>query len=306
MQLLAGSSLTFTTPHNEPTNNRDMRPAPAHPSAQTTLDEGLDHLRARRLPEAIDTLRQALLEEPGRIAAVRGLATAQLLAGEVVAARQTLATFITQHPLADEGWRLAARLEWKLGQRPAALDLLRRGLTKLPGSRVLRQELGLFTAAMNGGVAPTAPAPEATTDANWLDRLVNDPKALDALLASPSPTAQREMLTQLESRLANELAGHPRHADRQFLLARLRHRLGDPNGAMAAVDAALALNPKLTAAHHLKAKLFTEGGWPREALGVLRRLVASGITWPDVLAELAALEQQVAALDAPPQQRRAA
>lgn len=282
-----------------------MRPAPTPPSAPTTLDQGLDHLRARRFAEAIDTLRQALLEEPGRIAAVRGLATAQLLAGDPAAARRSLATFTTQHPLADEGWRLAARLEWKLGQRPLAVDVLRRGLTKLPGSRILSQELDLFTAAINGGAASTVMTPEPTTDADWIDRLINDPKSLDALLASPNATAQREMLAQFESRLANELADQPHHADRQFLLARLRHRLGDLNGAIAAVDATITLNPQLTAAQHLKAKLFAEGGWPHEALGILRRLVAGGVTWPDVLRELAALEQQIASSDAAPKRRAA-
>ena len=67
------------------------------------LEEGLDHLRAARFDHAVVALRIALQREPGRFAAVRGLATAYLLSDD--AAYVTSATL-----LVDGGFIVNAEL----------------------------------------------------------------------------------------------------------------------------------------------------------------------------------------------------
>src|SRR3954470_11768649 len=83
-----------------------VQPKPAAPVTRLPLEEGLDHLRAGRFEHAVVALRLAWGREPGRFAAVRGLATAHLLGGEPRSARRVLETFTSEYPMSADGWRL--------------------------------------------------------------------------------------------------------------------------------------------------------------------------------------------------------
>ena len=49
-------------------------------------------------------------------------------------ARKVLDKFTAEHPMSEEGWRLAAQLEWKLNDRPRGMEILYAGLKRLPVS----------------------------------------------------------------------------------------------------------------------------------------------------------------------------
>jgi predicted Zn-dependent protease len=282
--------------------------AKQRPARKLPLEEGLDHLRNGRQDHAVVALRIAVQREPGRFAAVRGLATAYLMSGDVKAARSLLDGYTHEQPMSAEGWRLAAQLEWKLNHRPRAVEILYSGLKRLPQSGVLRRQLAVFLAAEgrideaanHGQPAPLESVAEkvTTADHDWLDQIAADPVLLQAILTPVAsedaalPETTREMLRHIEWKLARLLEAQPDHADRQLLLARVQSRLDSVPAAMLSLQRALRLNPKLAEAHRLKAKLHARIGEIDQAIEVLQGLVKRGLHWPDVLYELAALERK--------------
>lgn len=288
------------------------------PQAQTTPElaqtgpfaEGLEHLRARRLDNAIASLRRALRQEPGRVAAVRGLATAYLLKGEHGAARSSLADFLRDHPEAAEAWQLAAHLEWKLGKRDAAIELLRRAERALPNNLPVRHQLALFLGAMglapriteehaNPPVTPTAvlPAPRqvfAVADDDWLARAAADPAVLESLLRLPMQLYDQPMLHRLEAKLVARLADQPHHADRHLALARVRAKLGNVNAALDGCAEAIRLNPRFANAHRLAADLHEQAGRPGRAVQILQGLLKQGVHWPDIYRRIDELQGRMA------------
>jgi tetratricopeptide (TPR) repeat protein len=315
---------------NKGTSKSDVAVAPAAAAAapatkRLPLEEGLEHLKLGRYDHAIVALRLALQREPGRFAAVRGLATAYLLGGEPKAARRVLETFTAEHPMAGEGWRLAAQLEWKLSYRTRAVEILYAGLKRLPLSQMLHRQLAVFlaaegktaeaaqhvgsggskvaeyVAAANGEVAalpepaPMKLAPVTSCDHDWLDQIAEDPVLLNAILA-PLSTAltdqSRQMLQAIEWKLARLLEAQPNHADRQLLLARLQARLDMVPAAMLSLQRAMRANPNLAAVHRLKSELHARIGEVDQAIEILKDLLKRGLAWPDVHFEIAELERQ--------------
>lgn len=276
------------------------------------LEEGLDHLRARRYDAAITSLRAALRREPGRFAAVRGLATAYLLGGKPSLARKVLEKFSAEHPVAGEGWRLAAQLEWKLNYRSRAIEILYAGLKRLPHSQMLHRQLAAFLAADGkfdeaaghtlddaaNEIAKTQATAEAASDRDqdWLDQIAADPVLLGAILSTNEPSAltpeSREMLRNIEWKLARLLEAQPHHADRQLLLAKLQARLDDVPAAMLSLQRALRANPKLIEAHRLIAQLHGRIGEIDQAIAALQSLLKRGLSWPDIHFEIAEFQRQ--------------
>lgn len=204
---------------NEATETPTMGVAESALERKLPLEEGLEHLKAGRLDHAVVALRIALQREPGRFAAVRGLATAFVMSDDARSARLLLDSYTTDHPMSAEGWRLAAQLEWKLNQRPRAVEILYAGLKRLPHSGILHRQLAVFLAAdghladaskhaeqapaAEGGLQiekyiEAAASPESTSgkkllretpraqDANdhdWLDQIAADPVLLKAILS---------------------------------------------------------------------------------------------------------------------------
>ena len=268
------------------------------------LEEGLDHLRAHRLDRAIVSFRAALAREPNRFAAVRGWVTACVLGDDPKSAREIIANFVADHSMVAEGWQLAAQLEWKLGARKEALDVLRGGLKRLPHSPTLRRQMAMFLAAEGKAEEAKHQMPEAKIhvappgDADWLDEIATDAVLLEAILSASEAEAtsltanSRRMLTALADKLAILLQSQPAYADRQLLLARVRAAIDDTTGALISVDRALHLNPKLIQAHRLKAKLLAQAGEFGAAIEMLRQLLKQGLPWPDLHYDLAALERE--------------
>jgi predicted Zn-dependent protease len=291
------------------------------------LEEGLAHLRASRFDHAIVALRLALQREPGRFAAIRGLATAYLLSGEPKLARRAMENFTAGHPMSAEGWRLAAQLEWKLNYRASAVEILYAGLKRLPLSQVLHRQLAVFLAAEGklaeaamhvgdqadsggvadylaaaGGVSGKMPAPTAAyktpaaePDPDWLDQIAQDPILLQAILLPLSAKLSdeaRQMLQGIEWKLARLLEAQPNHADRQLLLARLQARLDAIPAAMLSLQRALRANPNLIEAHRLKSQLHARIGEVDCAIAILQDLLKRGFVWPDIHFEMAELERQ--------------
>jgi tetratricopeptide (TPR) repeat protein len=268
------------------------------------LEEGLHHLREKRYEQAIESLSDALKREPGRFAAVRGLVTAYLLDGNPAHAKAAMNKFLADHPMAGDGWQLAAQLAWKLGDFSGAISLLHSGLDRLPHSPKLRRQLSIFRAACNefeDTIAPPTPSAEkssAAMDADWLDQIAADPVLLSAVLAflktdsSPLSIESRPMLEKIERKLSILLAAQPNHADRQLLLATLQTRLDQLPAAMLSVNCALQCNPNLATAERLRATLFARLGDTDQALSILRGLVQRGYSWPDIHYEIAEIEQQ--------------
>lgn len=296
------------------------------------LEQGLEQLRAGRFDQAIASLRVALRREPGRFAAARGLATACLLGGKPKLARKTLESFTAEQPMAGEGWRLAAQLEWKLCDRNRAINILYAGLKRLPHSQILHRQLAVFLAA-DGKLdeaadhieaSPMGPVDSATPgtiepmdaasmiarsksepyasqsagDHDWLDQIAADPVLLGAILAPHSKeaavlsTESRLMLQNIEWKLAQLLEAQPNHADRQLLLARLQAKLDLIPAAMLSLQRAQRANPNLIEAHRLKAELHARIGETEQAIDILRSLIKRGHSWPDIHFEIAGYEQQ--------------
>jgi tetratricopeptide (TPR) repeat protein len=277
------------------------------------LEHGLALLRAQDYPQAVHALQAALRLEPGRFAAIRGLATAYLLDDRPGQARAVLERFTAEHPMAAEGWRLAAQLDWKLQDRPRSIEILRAGLKRLPHCRLLHRQLAVFLAAdgklqeaaEHQGAAPHAedhaagmPVAPPPPDRDWLDQIAADPVLLGAILtpldapALPLSDESQRMLEGIEVKLAGLLEVQPHHADRQLLLARLQAKLESLPAAMLSVQRALRANPQLVDAHRLKAELHGRMGETDQAIEVLRGLLKRGLSWPDLHYQIAALEQQ--------------
>lgn len=284
------------------------------------LEAGLEHLRAHRFESAITSLRAALRREPGRFVAVRGLATAYLLAGKSKQARKVLEKFTGEYAMSGEGWRLAAQLEWKLNDRQRAVEILQAGLKRLPKSQILHKQLAMFlalkgdfkqtadharqaAAASIGADQPAVPASPAATiaqsDQDWLDQIAADPVLLGAILSpidSETAPISREtwkMLEEIERKLAQLLESQPHHADRQLLLAKLQARLEDVPSAMASLQRALKSSPNLVEAHRLMANLHGRIGHPEQAIQTLKALLKRGLSWPDIHFEIAAFEREL-------------
>lgn len=305
---------------------------PARAVKTLPLEQGLMQLRAKRYDAAIASLRVALRREPGRFAAARGLATAYLLGGKPKLARATLEAFTAEQPMAGEGWRLAAQLEWKLSDRARAIEILYAGLKRLPNSQMLHRQLAGFLAAdgkfeaaaahvrevpageedsfkepanqlqdaaslMARSKAPTLTV-EKDGDHDWLDQIAADPVLLAAILAPHHPaemvlTAEsRQMLQNIEWKLGQLLEAQPNHADRQLLLARLQTRLDLVPQAMLSLQRAQRANPNLIEAHRLKAQLHARIGETDQAIDILRNLLKRGHSWPDIHFEIAGYERQ--------------
>src|SRR5436190_5189727 len=123
-----------------------MAPSATETSAHE-FQAGLTHLAHKRWPDAVASLRVAFRREPARLAVVRALATACLQTGNINEARQALANFTINSPMSAEGWRLAAQFEWKQNRYDDAMEILARGLDRLPNSQVLHKQIALFWGA---------------------------------------------------------------------------------------------------------------------------------------------------------------
>jgi len=294
------------------------------------FDEGLAHLAGENWLEAVSCLRAALRREPGRMGIVRALATAYLHSGDAAAARRVVGNFNTEQPMCDLGWRLAAQLEWKMGQRDKAIKITQRGLELLPNSPVLHRQMALLRGALGqaaessrhagrasevsriepwisaiGGRAgdasemlqPTKSAGNVgkSLDPDYFDRVVQDAKLLEGLINLPAgegAEADLEMLRRIEFRLAQLVESQPQHADRQLLLAKLQQRIGAIPAATLSVQRAIKANPMFTQAHRLHATLLANAGDIDGAILILQKLVARGIDWPDLHVQLAELHEQ--------------
>jgi tetratricopeptide (TPR) repeat protein len=261
------------------------------------FEQGLKHLADRRWSAAIERLTAAQALEPSRFAIARALATAHLHKQDADAARQILADFVRDNPACAQGWRLAAQLEWKLGQYDEALATLDRGLDHLPKSSILLRQAALFKAArgeIQGPVEPSSDQPPH--DPDWLDRVAQDTRLLESLLSLPdapaADVAHREMLRQLELRLTQLLDAQPYHADRHLALARLQTALEDWPAAVISVQRALRANPEYVQAHRLRATLLEKTGDVDAAIDSLQSLLARGVDWPDLHLQLARLQNQ--------------
>jgi len=244
--------------------------------------EGLRLLAAGQWSQAADLLRTARRREPGSLSVVRALATALLQLGDEPAARGALSDFTIHSPMCAEGWRLAAQLEWKLNRYDRAMSVLARGLERLPNSAALHRQRSLFWGARGQLEGAPRHEPQTPATADTLDQLVADSKLLASVLDLPDDASDTEMLRVVERKLAALLTEQPRHADRQFLLARLRLKIGDLVGAMFSVRRALRANPHYTQALRLQATILGQIGEFDEAIEILEGLVRRGTDWPDL------------------------
>ena len=266
-------------------------------SAALPFEQGLVYLRAGSLDEAIECLGRARLREPGRFAIVRALATSYLLTHQPDAAREIIDQLIHDQPMLDEAWRLAAQLEWKLGDTRRAIERLQTGLRRLPRSEILQEQIALFEAALGSATAlPIRSIPKLpTTDPDWLDQIAADPGLLRAALEAvdhedASPGVFADTMRSLESRLQALVKMQPMHADRLLMLAQLQGKLGENKDAMVTVEQALHINASLPRAQRLQAQLLAREGQTDAALKILHHLTKQGLHWPDLHREIAALE----------------
>jgi tetratricopeptide (TPR) repeat protein len=199
----------------------------------------------------------------------------------------------TQTPLCGQAWRLAAQLDWKLGRYDEALKTLERGLARLPHSDLLRHQVALF-----GGARGQAQAGHShvtlidPADPDPLDRLVERPDLLTALLELPTTTDDVGMLRTLERKLADLLGSQPLHADRHLALAKVHLKLTDRAAAIRSVQRALRANPDYAEAHRLHASLLADQGHFEPAIQILKKLIAAHRDWPDLHCQLADLRRR--------------
>ena len=223
------------------------------------------------------------------LAAARALATAYLARQDFVAARGVLSQYVLHNPMVEQGWVLAALLEWKLGRWEDAVVWVRRGLEMMPQSGALRRQLNVLLGAMGRGDVVEADCALASDagQPDYLHRVARETRVLGGLLNLPGDDADTMMWRGIESRLAQLIEAQPLHADRQLLLARVRLRLGDVAGAMASVQRALRANPDYPQAQRLRAVLLAQGGDYEQAIGIVQGLIARGLDWPDLHVQIA-------------------
>jgi tetratricopeptide (TPR) repeat protein len=236
------------------------------------------------------------------VAAARALVTACLHGGAVAEARRVIATFTNDHPMCAEGWRLAAQLEWKLGQYDQAMQVLARGRERLPNSRALHRQTALFWQARQNAEAAAphlqrgaAEPVSAARDADWLDRVAQDAGLLDGLLKAPATEqgdTDRTMWQALAARIEALLESQPDHADRHLALARVRLRLDDLAAAMRSVARALRANPDYVNAQRLRATILGRMGKHDAAIEIVKSLIARGHDWADLHYQLAQLQRE--------------
>ncbi len=159
----------------------------------------------------------------------------------------------------------------------------------------------IFSAALGENRRPAAlldspPSQRQDTIEDHFDPLITSPALLEAILhglpAGELDDSDRQMLVDLESRLTRLLVLQPHHADRQVTVAKVQMRLGMTVAAMLSLQRALNSNPKLPAAHRLRAELLCTLGETDQAIEALRQLVRKGQGWADIHVEIARLEQQ--------------
>jgi hypothetical protein len=225
-------------------------------AARAEIEAGFACLNAGEWTEAIRHLSAALRRQPGDLRIVRALATAHLRAGHPAAARRVLADFTLACPLAAEGWRLAALLEWKLCQSTEAVRVIERGLERLPMSDVLQRQRALFVGAVEGS-AEAGSELRGSRDAapDWLDRVAQDPALLDGVMRVAPGRGDVPVLRELAERVGRLVEAQPGHADRHVALARLRLSVGDRMGARVSVERALAVNPYYAEARRMQMEL---------------------------------------------------
>jgi tetratricopeptide (TPR) repeat protein len=261
------------------------------------FEDGLAHLAAGRDESALKSLRLAAQREPGRLAVVRALATACLLVGDALGAREAVRELTMNSPMCAEGWRLAAQLEWKLGKYDEAMAVLARGAEHLPHSVVLQKQTAVFWGA-RGRVekgasslsSETRLASELAKQDDWLDQVARDSKLLESVLNSPQSDSDQDMLKALEFKLSALLESQPYHADRQLGLARLQVKIGTMPAAILSVQRALRANPNYIEAHRLRATILGKMGEYDAAIQVLEGLISRGMDWADIHYQLAEMQ----------------
>jgi tetratricopeptide (TPR) repeat protein len=226
-----------------------------------------------------------MANDPAHLPTVRALAGVLLAEGQPAQARNVLANYLLDHPTCARGWKLAALLEWKLSRYDQAIGILHRALERLPHSPFLRSQLDVFLQAM--GRPGQTPQSEPIGDPDYLDRIVQDPRLLEALLNLASDENDTLIFREIASRLTRLIDEQPRHADRLLQLARVHLRLGDMAAATTAVQRAVELNPNFADAQRLRATLLARAGDHDQAIAALKSLVAAGRDWPDLHVQIA-------------------
>ena len=262
-------------------------------SVDAEFRSGLDRLRAGAFAEAIPLLRSAVGRDPAHVPAARALATALLHHGDAAGAREALENLTTQTPLCAQAWRLAAQLDWKLGRYDEALKTLERGLARLPHSELLQHQVALFRGARGQAEAGRSNVTLIDpADPDPLDRLVERPDLVTALLELPTTAADIGMLRALAAKLSDLLASQPQHADRHLALARVQLKLADRAAAVRTVQRALRANPDYAEAHRLHANLLADQGHFEPAIQILKKLISAHRDWPDLHCQLADLQRR--------------
>jgi tetratricopeptide (TPR) repeat protein len=142
--------------------------------------------------DAEEVLRAALAEAPEHPrwgAALRRLAEVHQKAGRLAEARALLEIAVTRSPKDARAFSLLADVLWRLGEREAAVERVKAGLTLDPGLEYAWDDLNAWSRQLNQGESTAAFARQMTEqrpdDARvWLalSRALTGPKALDEQL----------------------------------------------------------------------------------------------------------------------------
>ncbi len=134
---------------------------------------------------------------------------------------------------------------------------------------------------------PELTQPASSSEIRQLARyVVAEPQFLEAVLSAPMDLHDANLLGVVLSVLRTALAEHPDHADLHYYSARTLERLGDEEGARAAYEQALRINPRYAKALLGCGGLCARCGHVPQAVEYLERAIACGADYPDVHVQL--------------------
>jgi len=241
--------------------------------------------------EAIATLRDAIQETPddGELHFQLGILLAA--AGETEEAElrftQTL-SIDRNHSEARVNLALCCGARQAPGE---AVGHLQAALRRRPLDARIAMLLAQATAAarQNGRVVDvraTIPQEDWLADREGIEELSRvierEPDFVDAFIAIPTGEVDREVFAVLLKTLEHALERQPEHAELHYHCGQVLAKLGRPDDAITASEAAVRLNPQYTRALIDLAKLYCQTDRRDDATIRLEQAVASGADYADV------------------------
>jgi tetratricopeptide (TPR) repeat protein len=249
-------------------------------AAEARADLFTLYLAQNRTDEVIAFYRQLLREKPDNVAALRGLADANIAAGQTEAALDAFDLFLARADNRDNVAALMAQ-----GETLRQLGLLDQALTPFTRAARLSGPTGSMQPQVEVARTLTALGRTDEAEAAWraLLRLLQDPATAAELTGDPTQVTiglarlllSENRIDEAEAIVAAALAAQPNAATVQILAGDLSRFQGRRAEALAAFRRAAELAPSNVVANTRVGDLLLEGGQTAEAQAAYEAALAS-------------------------------